>query len=34
MFCNSCGSKLINKDCINCFKNSNALEEFEKEKLE
>jgi len=31
MFCNLCGNKLINLDCINCYKNSYALREFEEE---
>jgi hypothetical protein len=31
MFCGSCGSKLINADCPNCYINSAALREFEEE---
>lgn len=31
MFCDYCGGKLVNKDCPNCFNNSNALREFEEE---
>ena len=31
MFCNYCGTKLINQDCYNCFANSKALREFEEE---
>jgi hypothetical protein len=31
MFCVACGTKLINKDCGNCFSNSNALRDFEEE---
>jgi hypothetical protein len=31
MFCQDCGSKLVNSDCGNCFSNSNALREFEEE---
>jgi hypothetical protein len=31
MFCEYCGSRLVNKDCGNCFKNNNALREFEEE---
>ena len=31
MFCESCGGKLINGDCSNCYTNSAALREFEEE---
>jgi hypothetical protein len=31
MYCNDCGTKLINSDCRNCFNNTNALREFEEE---
>jgi hypothetical protein len=31
MFCGDCGSRLINGDCNTCFKNKNALREFEEE---
>jgi hypothetical protein len=31
MFCENCGTKLIGKNCNNCFNNSNALKEFEEE---
>jgi hypothetical protein len=31
MFCNDCGTRLVNGDCNNCFKNSNALRDFEDE---
>jgi hypothetical protein len=31
MFCESCGGKLINGDCPNCYTNSAALREFEEE---
>lgn len=31
MFCDYCGGKLINGDCVNCYKSSNALREFEEE---
>jgi len=31
MFCIFCGNKKINGDCLNCFKNPNALKEFEEE---
>ena len=31
MLCNWCGSRLVNGDCNNCFKNTNALKEFEEE---
>jgi hypothetical protein len=31
MFCNYCGTKLINGDCNYCFDNKNALKEFEEE---
>ena len=31
MFCESCGGKLINGDCFNCYTNSAALKEFEEE---
>ena len=31
MFCESCGGKLINEDCSNCYTNSAALKEFEEE---
>jgi len=31
MFCEYCGGRLINEDCRNCFKNNNALREFEEE---
>jgi len=31
VFCNNCGNKLINKDCLNCYNNSTALKEFEDE---
>jgi hypothetical protein len=31
MFCSYCGNKLLNKDCNYCFKNINALIEFEEE---
>ena len=30
-FCNSCGIKLVNGNCSNCFINRNALIEFEME---
>jgi hypothetical protein len=30
-FCNSCGVKLVNGNCNNCFINRNALNEFEME---
>jgi hypothetical protein len=31
MFCIDCGSKIVNGDCNYCFKNKNALKEFEEE---
>ena len=31
MFCNLCGSKLVNEDCSNCYTNSAALKKFEEE---
>lgn len=31
MFCQYCGTRLSNGDCINCFDNKNALKEFEEE---
>jgi hypothetical protein len=31
MFCESCGNKLVDKNCNNCFTNSAALKEFEEE---
>lgn len=31
MFCDYCGGRLVNKDCLNCFSNSNALKKFEEE---
>jgi hypothetical protein len=31
MFCDYCGTRLINGDCNNCFDNKNALKEFEEE---
>ena len=31
MFCEFCGSKLVNGDCLNCYTNSTALKEFEEE---
>jgi hypothetical protein len=31
VFCIDCGSKMIGGDCHNCFKNKNALKEFEEE---
>ena len=31
MFCIYCGSRMVNGDCLNCFKNFNALKEFEEE---
>lgn len=31
MFCEYCGTRLINGDCNTCFDNSNALKEFEEE---
>jgi len=31
MFCGDCGSRLVNGDCNVCFKNKNALREFEEE---
>ena len=31
MFCQYCGTRLINGDCNNCFNNRNALKEFEEE---
>jgi hypothetical protein len=31
MFCIDCGSRLVGGDCNNCFKNKNALKEFEGE---
>jgi hypothetical protein len=31
MFCEYCGSKLIDGDCSNCYSNSAALREFEGE---
>jgi hypothetical protein len=30
-YCYSCGGKLVNSDCQNCFNNSNALKDFEEE---
>jgi hypothetical protein len=30
-FCALCGSRLVGRDCVNCFKSSNALAEFEAE---
>lgn len=32
MFCYDCGNLLVNGDCKFCFKNPNALKEFENEK--
>lgn len=31
MYCQDCGTRIVNYDCPNCFKNSNALREFEEE---
>ena len=31
MFCDICGTRLVNRDCGNCFSNSNALRDFEDE---
>lgn len=31
MFCQYCGTRLVNGDCDNCFNNKNALKEFEEE---
>jgi hypothetical protein len=31
MFCGDCESRLVNGDCNACFKNKNALREFEEE---
>jgi hypothetical protein len=31
MFCDLCGTRLVNGDCYNCFDTKNALEEFENE---
>jgi hypothetical protein len=30
-FCDDCGGRLVNGDCFNCMKASNALAEFENE---
>jgi len=29
MFCQHCGSKIVNGDCNSCFSNPNALRDFE-----
>jgi len=31
MYCQRCGTKMVNYDCNTCLSNANALREFEEE---